>query len=384
MFKKNRLLPTLLTIVILLAGATGFYGMSQYFGSYKVTQASTLAKPQSAQASAQTGPKTLKQIVQENQKRVVQILVQSKDQTVLGSGFLYDGKGDVITNAHVVKGAKMVTVKTNDSKNYTGKVIGVGNAVDVALVRVNGLSGKTPVTMGNQHPAKVGDKVIALGSPLGLQNTVTTGMVSGIHKDFQIGNFSYQNVYQISAPITHGNSGGPLLSRSTGKVLAINSAGTKDGNIGFSIPVQEVLGVVREWAKHPQNIQGKDARVTDAGAINGDVSTKDAMDLISFYYQSINAGDYVTAYAQLGSDWQNKISYEKFRDGFINTISSTVTQMNAKQKGKNVIVTADLNAVMHKDKKEQTAKYKMTFTIGTENNQLKLLKGSGEKIKAKQ
>ncbi|WP_328803006.1 S1C family serine protease [Paenibacillus sp. An7] len=95
------------------------------------------------------------------------------------------------------------------------------------------------------------DEILALGSPLGLENTVTIGIVSGLDRSFDI-SYTYSNLYQISDPITHGNSGRPLISSDTGKVLGINSAiADEDSTIGFSIPIPSILQQAREWSRAP-------------------------------------------------------------------------------------------------------------------------------------
>src|SRR5699024_8246507 len=97
--------------------------------------------------------------------------------------------------------------------------------------------------------------IIAVGSPLGFHNTVTTGIISGVDRSFEINGYSYDNVYQISANITHGNSGGPLINAETGKVIGINSAGIEDSEIGFSIPIPAIIDNNTEWSTIISNAQ---------------------------------------------------------------------------------------------------------------------------------
>ena len=106
----------------------------------------------------------------------------------------------------MVEGSKEVTVRTLNHEEYQGTVIGIGEETDVAVVRVPGLQKLTPLTIAKSK-AETGDEVLALGSPLGLENTVTTGIISGVGRSFEIPPYIYSNLYQISAPITHGNSG---------------------------------------------------------------------------------------------------------------------------------------------------------------------------------
>src|SRR5699024_1635966 len=110
--------------------------------------------------------------------------------------------------------------------------------------RVPEFKKKSPMKIARGRKAEVGDHIIALGSPLSLHNTVMTGIISGVDREFTIKQYTYDHAYQISAPITFGNSGGPLLDENTGEVLAINAAAAENGNIGFSIPMPDVMDQV--------------------------------------------------------------------------------------------------------------------------------------------
>lgn len=191
--------------------------------------------------------KNVKEIIHDTQKLVVMIETENS----LGSGFLYNKKGDIITNAHVVTGSSKVKIKMANYKQLEGMVIGISKEIDVAVIRVKGLTGKEPLPL-SKRDAEVGDEVLALGSPLGLQNSVTSGMISGVNRDLEIPPFSYKNTYQISAPIAPGNSGGPLIRKDTGEVIGINSALSEEGQIGFSLPITQILPLVENWSKHPK------------------------------------------------------------------------------------------------------------------------------------
>lgn len=323
---------------------------------------------------------SLKDIIQKSQKQVVQVISQTYEGDILGSGFLYNDKGDVVTNAHVVSGALTVTVKTSDQQLFNGNVIGVGDTKDVAVVRVPELANRTPLKITDNQKVDVGDKIIALGSPLGLQNTVTTGIISGINRDFSIGPFSYQNVYQITAPIAHGNSGGPLLDQKTGKVLAINSAGASEGNIGFSIPIQNVLRDIQSWSEHPEPMTGSNGS-TPPDSENEQPSVQDAENLLRNFYENINARDYIAAYNMLGSHWQEKTTFQDFQNGFSQTLYDEIDQLEGSVSGQTVTVTVFFEATDQIDDSDiKTTSYKTTYKVGFENNQLKILSGKGEKL----
>ena len=320
----------------------------------------------------------LKDIIHDAQKEVVMIQLENG---TLGSGFLYNQSGDVITNAHVVNGAKTVKVKTADAREFEGTVIGISEDVDVAVVRVSGMASEKPLLLSKKK-ADVGDEVLALGSPLGLQNTVTTGIISGVGRDFDIAPFHYKDAYQISAPIAHGNSGGPLVDSKTGEVLGINSAGTDQGTIGFSIPIINVLPIVEGWSKTPLT-----ELPTLSVEASGDASAEDAVSpettatyLVSYFYESLNTRDYVTAYSLLGSPWQSKLEFSTFRNGYLQTKSTVLDDVNAAADGDDVTVTGIITAVEMVDGNERYSKYKVQYKVGYENDQLKIISGTAKKI----
>lgn len=327
-------------------------------------------------ASKQPVKKTRKQIIEESQKKVVTI----ESSSGLGSGFLYNDQGDIVTNAHVVEGSKEVTVRTLNHEEYKGTVIGIGEETDVAVVRVPDMKKIKPLAIAKSK-AETGDEILALGSPLGLENTVTTGIISGVGRSFEIAPYIYSNLYQISAPITHGNSGGPLISAETGEVLGINSAVVEqEGGIGFSIPMTSVLKQVQNWSKNPSGTAAvKTAGDTHSGSGS---AALEAEALVTDFYTSLNLSDYVTAYALLGSEWQSGTTYAKFREGYINTSYVTIGDISSTTNGnKEMEVTAVITADERRDGEYVTTKYKVTYQVGYENGQLKILHGQGKKIK---
>src|SRR5690625_5204865 len=175
-------------------------------------------------------------------------LLQDQDFTITGSGFLYNDKGDIITNAHVIEDANVIYVRTSNAHIYSAAVIGIGEDTDIAVIRVPELADQSFLSTEKDSSGEIGDEIIALGSPHGFQNTVTLGIISGSERNFSVDGYDYNNVYQISAQITHGNSGGPLIHRNTGNVIGINSVGTNDGTIGFSIPILEVIDQIEQWS----------------------------------------------------------------------------------------------------------------------------------------
>ncbi|WP_051348755.1 trypsin-like peptidase domain-containing protein [Peribacillus kribbensis] len=195
-------------------------------------------------------PKDVSKIIEDSLPKVFTIFSDLGQ----GSGFLINDKGDVLTNAHVVEGNVTVTLENNEGEEFQGTVIGYSNDVDIALIRVNSLAGKAPFTLETSKESKLGDEVIALGSPRGFENTATLGNISGVNRSFVIEPHTYEGIYQISAPIAPGSSGGPLLDKNTEKVIAINSARlNSETNIGFSIPVFRVMDTIKSWAASPMS-----------------------------------------------------------------------------------------------------------------------------------
>lgn len=366
--------------IIIGAGAGGVFWIHQH--SEKQLQGGPRLAVVAAQeeetktASDSNVKKTRKQIIEDSQKKVVTI----ESGIGLGSGFLYNDKGDVITNAHVVEGSKEVTVRTLNHEEYQGTVIGIGEETDVAVVRVPGLQKLTPLTIAKSK-AEIGDEVLALGSPLGLENTVTTGIISGVGRSFEIPPYIYSNLYQISAPITHGNSGGPLIHAETGEVLGINSAVVEqEGGIGFSIPITSVLKQVQAWSEKPNATTVVQTNGGGNKAASG--TSAEAEGLVTSFYLSLNESDYVTAYALLGSEWQSGTSYVKFREGYLNTSYVTISGISSSNNGNDEMeVTATITADERRDGEYVTSKYKVTYQLGYENGQLKILHGQGKKIK---
>ncbi|QAY67097.1 S1C family serine protease [Paenibacillus protaetiae] len=346
-------------------------------------------KPLLAEVPEQSGPKSLKDVIYETQKLVVTIETPDGMQ---GSGFLYNDQGDLITNAHVVTGATDVTVKTADARVLQGKVIGISEETDVAVVRVQELAGVQPLPVIRDRKAEVGDEVIAVGSPLGFQNTVTTGIISGVGRSFVIDPYSYKDLYQISAVIAKGNSGGPLVDKATGGVIGINSAGIEEGMIGFSIPVMDVLDLAEGWSKQPMATlpdtaaSGQDDTNASQGQTQGQGQqaasiTEYSQYLVKHFYDSLNSADYVYAYSLLGGNWKEGTSYEDFRQGYLSTRNVVIDDMYVTSDSKDsATVTAVISVDERKDGEYKLSKYQVTYVVAYENDQLKLISGKGKAI----
>ncbi len=174
-------------------------------------------------------------------------------QRSLGSGFIIDAGGDILTNNHVVENADEIVVRLSDGKEYKAKLLGKDAKTDIALLHIENASDLVAVTLGDSDTLKVGEWVMAIGNPFGLDHTVTAGIVSA--KGRFIGAGNYDDYIQTDAAINPGNSGGPLINL-RGEVVGINSAifSRTGGNIGigFAVPInlaKELVPQLREKGK---------------------------------------------------------------------------------------------------------------------------------------
>jgi S1-C subfamily serine protease len=178
---------------------------------------------------------------------------ETENATTLGSGFVYDNKGRIITNNHVVGDAKIVDITLVDGNRYTGNVTGTDIFSDIAVIEIVGenLTEQSssppprPLLIGNSSELEVGEQVIAIGNPFGLAGTMTTGIISQTGRllpDQQTG-FSIPNAIQTDTLINPGNSGGPLLNMN-GQVIGMNTAGLFGSGIGFAIPSNTITRII--------------------------------------------------------------------------------------------------------------------------------------------
>ena len=181
---------------------------------------------------------------------------QKRKASALGSGFIIDKKGIVITNNHVIKGAEDIIVRVDGNKEYKAKVIGADPLSDVAVLQIESRDKFIPVNFGNSDKARIGDWVIAIGNPFGLGGTVTSGIISARNRD--IGMNRYEDFIQTDASINVGNSGGPLFNMS-GDVIGINTAILGQSGsigIGFAIPSNSAKKVINQLIKFGETKRG--------------------------------------------------------------------------------------------------------------------------------
>ncbi len=169
-------------------------------------------------------------------------------QQAQGSGFVYDTEGHIITNEHVVAGADSISVRFPNGATYKATLVGSDASTDLAVLEVNAPQKLLhPLTLADSNDLAVGDGVVAIGSPFGLENTVTSGIVSALHRDIAAPNdFTIDDAIQTDAAINHGNSGGPLLDllgRVIGVTAQIKSSSGGNEGVGFAIPSNTVRSI---------------------------------------------------------------------------------------------------------------------------------------------
>jgi putative serine protease PepD len=220
---------------------------------------------QSEPVASSTAPLSVNQIYRRAYRGVVEITVTTSGGDVSpfgggggggtsqaqGSGWVYDSDGHIVTNDHVVDGAKSIKVQFWNGKTYSASVVGTDKSTDLAVIKVDAPSSLLhPLDVGDSSALQVGDGVVAIGSPFGLEETVTSGIVSALHRAITApNNFTINDSIQTDAAINHGNSGGPLLN-AQGQVIGVNAQIKSDSNgnegVGFSIPSNLVRSVASQ------------------------------------------------------------------------------------------------------------------------------------------
>jgi S1-C subfamily serine protease len=171
---------------------------------------------------------------------------EKENSTSLGTGFIYNGTGYIITNNHVVENVPIIDITFINGDRYTANITGTDPFSDLAVVKINeNVTDLKPLVIGNSSNLRIGDPVVAIGHPFGLESSMTTGIISQIGRLLSVDEkgFSIPNAIQTDALINPGNSGGPLLNMK-GEVIGINTAGIFPGNIGLAVPSETVLRII--------------------------------------------------------------------------------------------------------------------------------------------
>ena len=242
----------------LVGGGVGFGGAYALMDGSGSGATTTLGSTSDPSADAAPADGTVAGAAAKATPSTVDIQVRTAQGTAEGSGVVLTADGDVLTNNHVVSGAQggQISVTLADGSSHQASVVGTSPSYDLAVIKLQGVSGLTAATLGQSADVKVGEQVVAIGSPQGLSGTVTAGIVSAQNRTVTAGGEQGEepvvyNGLQTDAPINQGNSGGPLVNLA-GQVVGINSAiatsGQNSGSIGlgFAIPVDTARRVAQE------------------------------------------------------------------------------------------------------------------------------------------
>ena len=231
-------------------GTAGGVLAERYLADHQTaTTSSTVAT--NANATVTDGD-SLASVVKAVQPSVVTVTVDGTRSESLGSGVVISSDGLILTNNHVIDSEGTVSVRLSSGRTVPAMVVATDPANDLALVQATGLSGLTPATFGTNESVVVGDTVLAFGAPLGLENTVTSGIVSAVNRTVDTGTETLNGLLQTDAAINEGNSGGALVDTS-GHVIGINvaivTASQSDSGsigVGFAIPSGTVTKVISQ------------------------------------------------------------------------------------------------------------------------------------------
>jgi putative serine protease PepD len=237
------------------SGLAGGYVATGLEDRPATTVATTTPVTTGTTSGTSTGSSSLAAVASAVAPSVVSITVRSAGEQVEGSGVVLSSDGLIVTNAHVVTGAGQggqLTVDLSDGRTVAATVVGTDQATDLAVVQAQGVSGLKAATFSDSDTLKVGDTVLAVGNALGLEGSVTAGIVSALHRSLTTDGGSLGDAIQTDASINPGNSGGPLVD-AAGRVVGITTAnasvdGQSSGSIGvgFAIPGNRVEQVVNQ------------------------------------------------------------------------------------------------------------------------------------------
>jgi putative serine protease PepD len=348
--------PILIAAAALVAGAGAGAGSYAAFGTDGAKTTTVVQQPVAAGSPASsTKTMSVNGVYRAARDGVVEITVTtsggsnnspfpggSQQSQAQGSGWVYDTSGHIVTNDHVVANATSISVMFSDGSKYSAKVVGTDASTDLAVLKVNAPSSKLhPLTVGDSSKLAVGDGVVAIGAPFGLDETVTTGIVSALNRDISsTNNFTISGAIQTDAAINHGNSGGPLLNMS-GQVVGITTQIESDsgGNegVGFAVPSNTISTVASKlvsgqtvqhpylgvFVQTPANRSGAEVAQVKSGSPAADAGLKAGDVITSFGGETIQSPDDLTA-AVAAKAPGNKVSVTYVRNGTTKTTQVTI------------------------------------------------------------
>jgi len=353
--RLRRLLPLAVAGAIGLAAGAGAYALTSH--DSPTTTTSTVVVPAQPASSTSTTD-SLTQLYKQDAPGVVDIKVvsssegsaptlpfggpqQGQKQEAEGTGFEIDTKGNILTAEHVVDGAKSITVTFQDGSTAKATLVGTDKSTDTGVIHVNVDASKLhPLALGNSADVQPGQSVVAIGSPFGLAETMTAGIVSATNRTITAPNqFSITGAIQTDAAINHGNSGGPLIDVNTNTVIGVNDQIESDTNdnsgVGFSVPINSSKATAQTLiaggtVQHAyvgvriEDVQGG-AKVTSivAGAPADKGGLKKGDVITSFDGKAVNSADDLTA-AVFQAKPGDKVSVTITRNGTTQHLSLTL------------------------------------------------------------
>ncbi|MEV6243237.1 trypsin-like peptidase domain-containing protein [Lentzea sp. NPDC051838] len=340
---RGKVVAGVAALVLIVGGLSG--GLGGYLGytfANESSSVSSLDTPRPASQTSNAPAGSVEEVANKLLPSVVQIQVVTRTGAGEGSGFIISSNGQIVTNNHVIEGASAggsIKVVFQDGKTATAKILGRDPSSDIAVIQADGVSNLPVVTLGNSGDMKIGQGVVAIGSPFELSGTVTSGIVSSLNRPVSAGgeNKNSQatvlNAIQTDAAINPGNSGGPLVNMQ-GQVVGINSAiyspSSANGQagsvgIGFAIPMDQARRTVDEIVKSgkpKQTVLGVKVESTEEGAKISEITPGGAAEKAG-----LKAGDVIT----------------KFGDRRIDESDTLVAAVRSKAPGDKVTITLSDN-----------------------------------------
>ncbi|MDT7783195.1 MAG: putative serine protease PepD [Pseudonocardiales bacterium] len=340
---RGKVVAGVAALVLLVGGLSG--GLGGYLGytfANDSSAVSSLDTPRPASQTSNSPAGSVEEVANKLLPSVVQIKFESRAGSGEGSGFIISSNGQIVTNNHVVEGAATggtLQVVFQDGKSASAKILGRDPSSDIAVIQADGVSNLPVVTLGNSGDMKIGQGVVAIGSPFDLSGTVTSGIVSSLNRpvsaggDARTSQATVLNAIQTDAAINPGNSGGPLVNMQ-GQVVGINSAiyspnqsGGQAGSvgIGFAIPMDQARRTVDEIVKSgkpKQTVLGVKVESTEQGAKISEITPGGAAEKAG-----LKAGDVIT----------------KFGDRRIDESDTLVAAVRSKAPGDKVTITLSDN-----------------------------------------
>jgi len=261
------------------------------------TQATSVSTPARSSATIPGSKLDIKALLEKVRPSVVSIHTGVTNGQAAGSGIVVSADGMILTNNHVIEGARTIEVDFSDGRSVTAKVVGTVPGADVAVIKADGVSDLTPAELGSSDALQVGDDVVAIGNALNLGEdpSVTTGIVSALNRSIQAENSeSLDNLIQTDAAINPGNSGGPLVN-AAGQVVGVNTAILQDAqNIGFALSIDSIRSIVTDLEQGKQvdtQTPVLGVETLDVAGVGTDVLTRFKIDATSgAFVQAVTQG----------------------------------------------------------------------------------------------